>query len=42
MVADVLAVMDALAIDQCVLAAESAGVAVALQAALAAPERLSG
>ena len=42
MVADVLAVMDALAIDQCVLAAESAGVAVALQAALAAPERFTG
>jgi pimeloyl-ACP methyl ester carboxylesterase len=42
MVADLLAVMDALAIDQCVLAAESAGVAVALQAALAAPERFIG
>jgi aminoacrylate hydrolase len=42
MVADILAVMDALAIDQCVLAAESAGVAVALQAALAAPERFTG
>ncbi|NJM07942.1 alpha/beta hydrolase [Candidatus Gracilibacteria bacterium] len=42
MVADVLAVMDALAIDQCVLAAESAGVAVALQAALTAPERFTG
>jgi pimeloyl-ACP methyl ester carboxylesterase len=42
LVADVLAVMDALAIEQCVLAGESAGVAVALQAALAAPERFSG
>jgi pimeloyl-ACP methyl ester carboxylesterase len=41
MVADVFAVMDALAIDQCMLAAESAGVALALQAAIAAPERIS-
>lgn len=42
MVADVLAVADALAIDQCVLAAESAGVAIALQAALAHPQRFTG
>ncbi len=42
MVADVLAVADALAIDQCVLAAESAGVAIALQAALAHPHRFTG
>jgi pimeloyl-ACP methyl ester carboxylesterase len=42
MVADVLAVADAFAIDQCVLAAESAGVAIALQAVLAAPHRFTG
>jgi pimeloyl-ACP methyl ester carboxylesterase len=42
MVADVLAVADALSIDQCVLAAESAGVAIAIQAALAHPDRFTG
>ncbi|MBK9050485.1 MAG: alpha/beta hydrolase [Chloroflexi bacterium] len=42
MVNDVFAVMNALAIDQCVLAAESAGVAVALQAVLQHPERFTG
>jgi pimeloyl-ACP methyl ester carboxylesterase len=42
MVADVLAVADALSIDQCVLAAESAGVAIAIQAALAHPHRFTG
>ncbi|MDZ4719082.1 MAG: alpha/beta hydrolase [Roseiflexaceae bacterium] len=42
MVADVLAVVDALGIEQCVLAAESAGVAIALQAALAHPDRFIG
>lgn len=42
MIADVLAVADALGIEQCVLAAESSGVAVALQAALAHPERFTG
>ncbi|KPV52436.1 hypothetical protein SE17_15495 [Kouleothrix aurantiaca] len=42
MVADVLAVADAMGIEQCVLAAESAGVAVALQAALAYPRRFTG
>jgi pimeloyl-ACP methyl ester carboxylesterase len=42
MVSDVFAVMDALEIDRCVLAAESAGAAVALQAALRHPQRFSG
>ena len=42
LVDDVVAVMDALGIDQCVLAAESAGGAVALQAALAHPQRITG
>lgn len=42
MVADVLAVADAMGIGQCVLAAESSGVAVALQAALTHPERFTG
>ncbi|MBK9053606.1 MAG: alpha/beta hydrolase [Chloroflexi bacterium] len=42
MVDDVFAVMDALAIEQCVLAAESAGAAVALQAVLQHPERFTG
>jgi pimeloyl-ACP methyl ester carboxylesterase len=42
MVADVFAVMDALDIGRCVLAAESAGATVALLAALARPERFDG
>ena len=42
MVDDLFAVMDAYDVAQCVLAAESAGAVVALQAALARPERISG
>ena len=42
MVDDVFAVMDAQGIDRCVLAAESAGAGVALQAVLKAPQRFSG
>jgi pimeloyl-ACP methyl ester carboxylesterase len=42
MIEDVTAVMDALGIDKCVLAAESAGAAVALQVALAHPQRIEG
>ena len=42
MVADVFAIMDAFAIEKCVLAAESAGVAVALQAAIQQPQRFNG
>ena len=42
LVDDLLAVMDALKIEQCVLAGESAGAAVVLQAALAHPERYTG
>ena len=42
MVADVFAVLDALGIGRCVLAAESAGAAVVLEAALRAPERFEG
>lgn len=42
MVDDVLAVMDAQGIRQCVLAAESGGAGVALEVALKAPERISG
>jgi pimeloyl-ACP methyl ester carboxylesterase len=42
MVDDVFVMLDALDIRQCVLAAESAGVAVALQAALRQPERFQG
>lgn len=42
MVSDVFAVMDALELDRCVLAAESAGAAVALQAALQKPDRFDG
>jgi pimeloyl-ACP methyl ester carboxylesterase len=42
MTADVFAVMDALNIDRCVLAAESAGATIALMAALARPERFTG
>ncbi len=42
MTADVFALMDALQIDRCVLAAESAGATIALLAALARPERFSG
>ena len=42
MVDDVFAVMDAQGIDRCLLAAESAGAGVALQALLKAPQRFSG
>jgi pimeloyl-ACP methyl ester carboxylesterase len=42
MTADVFAVMDALNIDRCVLAAESAGATIALLTALARPERFTG
>ncbi len=42
MATDVFAVMDALAIERCVLAGESAGAAVVLQAALMQPQRFSG
>ena len=42
MVDDVFAVMDAQGIDRCVLAAESAGAGIALQAVLKAPQRFSG
>jgi pimeloyl-ACP methyl ester carboxylesterase len=41
MVADVFAVMDALGVERCVLAAESAGATIALLAALEWPERFS-
>jgi pimeloyl-ACP methyl ester carboxylesterase len=39
---DVLGVMDALAIDRCILAGESLGTAVAVGAALRAPDRFTG
>lgn len=42
MTADVFAVMDALGIERCVLAGESAGAAIVLQAALERPERFDG
>ncbi len=42
LVADLFAVLDALEIERCVLAAESAGVAVALGAAFEHPERFDG
>ena len=42
MVDDLFAVMDAYDVAQCVLAAESAGAVVALQAALTRPERITG
>ncbi|MEZ4671174.1 MAG: alpha/beta hydrolase [Anaerolineae bacterium] len=42
MVDDVFAVMDAMGIDKCVLAAESAGASIAILAALRKPERISG
>ncbi len=42
LVNDVFVILDALGVDQCVLAAESAGVAIALQAALQQPQRFSG
>jgi 3-oxoadipate enol-lactonase/4-carboxymuconolactone decarboxylase len=42
LVDDLFAVLDAFAIDQCVLAAESAGAAIALQAALRQPARFGG
>lgn len=42
MVDDILAVADACGIERCVLAAESAGVAVALQAASRYPDRFAG
>ncbi len=42
LVADLFAVLDALAIPRCVLAGESSGAAVAVAAALAHPERFSG
>lgn len=42
MVDDVFAVMDALKVDRCVLAAESAGAVIALQAALQQPQRFTG
>lgn len=42
MVDDLFAVLKALNIEQCVLAAESAGVAIALQAALQQPQRFTG
>lgn len=42
MTADLLAVLDSLGIERCVLAAESAGAAVALSAAHQQPERFQG
>ena len=42
MVDDPFAVMDAQRIDRCILAAESAGAGVALEAVLRAPERFTG
>jgi len=42
LVDDLFAVLDALKIERCVLAAESAGVAIALRAALAQPQRFDG
>ena len=42
MTADVFAVMDALYVERCVLAAESSGATIALLAALARPERFTG
>lgn len=42
MVDDVLAVMDAQRIDRCVLAAESSGAGIAMEAALKAPDRITG
>lgn len=42
MVADVFVVLDALEIEQCVLAAESSGAAIALLAALQQPQRFEG
>lgn len=42
MLDDLFAVMDAQRIDRCILAAESAGAGVALEAALRAPERFTG
>ncbi len=42
MVSDVFAILAALNVDQCVLAAESAGVMIALMAALQQPERFTG
>jgi pimeloyl-ACP methyl ester carboxylesterase len=42
MTADVFAMMDALGIERCVLAGESAGAAIVLQAALERPERFDG
>lgn len=42
LIADLFKVLDALSIDQCVLAAESSGVSVALEAALRRPDRFSG
>lgn len=42
MVDDLFAVLDAMKIDQCVLAAESAGAAVAIQAVLERPQRFYG
>ncbi len=42
LVSDVFAVLDALGIERCVLAAESSGAAVALQAALEQPQRFQG
>lgn len=42
MVADLLAVLDAYGIDRAVIAAESAGAGVALEAALRAPDRVAG
>ena len=41
-VADLLSVMDAQGVERCVLGAESAGVGIALQAALLAPQRFTG
>ncbi|MEZ4771469.1 MAG: alpha/beta hydrolase [Caldilineales bacterium] len=42
MAADVFTIMDALEIDRCVLAGESAGAAVVLHAAIMQPERFTG
>ncbi|MBK9749077.1 MAG: alpha/beta hydrolase [Chloroflexi bacterium] len=42
LVSDVFAVMDAYGVDRCILAAESAGAATALLAALERPERVQG
>ena len=42
LVADVFAILDAMEVMKCVLAAESAGAAVAIQAALHQPERFEG